>query len=198
MSGLLSQIITAISEDVKASLAAAGYPPLVDGKILFGQAAVYQQSTGPRIVFEPIGSAFSVRAPQSASAVLSTDERSKQHGLRAIATEAIFFDVHCWGSSANSGDPVDDFDLARGLYHAVRASIHKKMPGAYNIDESGKWSNQTDLMLDGQEFVFRVTFLTPVLGSLLPYDRTRLFAPDTVHPDVDHTFEVNGVGESAC
>jgi hypothetical protein len=198
MAGLLSQIITAISDDVKASMATAGYPPLVDGKILVGTAAVHQQSAGPRIVFEPIGSAFSVRAPQSASAVLSTDERSKQHGLRAIATEAIFFDVHCWGQSADSGDPVDDYDLARAMYHAVRSSLHKKAPGAYNIDESGKWTNMTEVMMSGQEFVFRITLLTPVLESLLPYDRARLFAPDTVHPDAGLTFEVNGVGETAC
>ncbi len=173
--GALASIITAISDDVVAALAAAGYPPLTPdqsggaGKILVGTAAAYEQTSPPRIIFEPKGSKFTPAEWSSSSATLSTQERKAQSKLRSIATEQISFTVRCWGAAGTSS-PVDDYDVTRALYHRVRASIHALIPGAYEIAETGTFTTGTNVVRDGREFVFGVTFFTPVLDSLLPYD----------------------------
>jgi hypothetical protein len=197
--GALAQIITAISDNVVAMLAAAAYPPLtprVDGSvgaILVGTEALFEQAAPPRIIFEPKGSKFSQREYYSASNAIVTVERQREAAMRTIASEDVMFDVRCWGA-ANTGNPVDDYDVTRALYHAVRASIHAVMPGAYEIEEAGKYTVGTNNVRDGREFVFGVTFLTPVLDALLPYDAvnnsaaqnaalvTRLKAPAGVVP----------------
>lgn len=172
--GALASIIEAISDDVVAALADAGYPPLTPGPdgsagaILVGTAALYEQSSPPRIIFEPVGSKFKAAEYASASSELTTLERRNQKVLRTIAAEDISFDVRCWGA-AGTGYPVDDYDVTRALYHQVRASLQKLMPGAFEIEESGAFTKSTNVAVDGREFVFGVTFFTPILGALVPY-----------------------------
>ena len=60
-------LINAVSQDVTASLAAAGYPALVDGQILLGRQHQYEQSAPPRIIMTPVKSRFSARASSSVS-----------------------------------------------------------------------------------------------------------------------------------
>jgi len=172
--GALGTIIAAISEDVVAALAAANYPPLTPdasgnaGKILVGSAAIYEMTAPPRIIFEPMGSKFGTAEYASASASLSTTERRNQNALRTIAAEDIEFTVRCWGA-AGTGDPVDDYDVTRALYHQVRASLQSLMPGAFSIESSGKFTVSSNVNRSGREYVFGVTFLTPVMGDLVPY-----------------------------
>ena len=183
MMGALATIITTISDDVVAALAAASYPPLVPdasgnpGKILVGTAALFEAAAPPRIIFEPIGSKFSARdGGYSNSATLNTLERKHENAMRSIGSEDVQFLVRVWGISP-TGNLVDDYDMTRTLYHAVRASIHRLMPGAYEIDETGKWTQGSNLNRAGREFTFGVTFFTPILASLLPYDAAVLYAP---------------------
>jgi len=172
--GALATIIAAVSEDVVAKLAAASYPPLTPdasgnaGKILVGTAANFENTSPPRIIFEPKGSKFSASDYASASASLSTLERRNQGALRTIAAEDIEFDVRCWGAAGTS-DPVDDYDVTRALYHQVRSSLQALMPGAFAIEESGKFTESSNVNRDGREFVFGVTFFTPVMSDLVPY-----------------------------
>lgn len=172
--GALGEIIRDISDDVVAKLAAAGYPPLCPlqdgsvGRILVGTAANYEQVSPPRIIFEPMGSKFGVAEYASASATLDTLERRNQAALRTIAAEDIEFNVRCWGA-AGTGDPVDDYDVTRALYHQVRASLQSRLPGAFSIESSGKFTVSSNINRDGREYVFGVTFLTPVMGDLVPY-----------------------------
>lgn len=172
--GALATIITAISDDVVAALAAAGYPPLTPdagggaGKILIGTAALYEQAAPPRIIFEPSGSKFSTAEYASASATLATTERKNQRSLRTIAAEDVMYTVRCWGVSP-TGDIADDYDVTRGLYHQVRASMEKLIPGAYMIDETGKYPAGSNVNRSGREFVFGVTIFTPVLDALVPF-----------------------------
>lgn len=174
MSGALATIIAAISEDVVAALASASYPPLTPdasgnaGAILVGSAALYENSSPPRIIFEPKGSKFSAADYASASATLDTQERRNQGVLRTIAAEDVMFDVRCWGAAGTS-NPVDDYDVTRALYHQVRASMQKLMPGAFAIESSGAFTKSSNINRDGREFVFGVTFFTPVMSDLVPF-----------------------------
>lgn len=216
--GALATIIQAISDDVVAALAAASYPPLAPradgtaGAILVGTAANYEQAAPPRIIFEPAGSKFKTAEYGSASVTLNTTERRNQKALRTIAAEDISFLVRCWGA-AGTGYPVDDYDVTRALYHQVRASLQKLMPGAFAIEESGNFTRGTNVALDGREFTFGVTFFTPILDGLLPYavpNRTtqqiatvveNLYAPEDVEAvgtDEMIAPDGTGAGEPGC
>lgn len=204
--GAIADVIAAIEEEVIAALAAASYPPLSDGEILVGTAALFEQSAAPRIIFEPVGSSFGTAEYASASATLDTPERQRQNAMRTIAAEDMFFNVRCWGAAVPGPTvkPVDDYDVTRALYHAVRAALHKRMPGAYKVEESGKYPASSNIIRSGREFVFGVTFLTPVLESLLPYDRARLYAPDDVVAEgtdsmtIPTTGPTTGPSETGC
>ncbi len=212
--GAIATIVAAISEDVVAALAAAGYPPLtpdasgVAGKILVGSAANYETTAPPRIIFEPKGSKFSAAQYSSASSSLDTLERRNQNALRTIAAEDLNFIVRCWGS-AGTTDPVDDYDVTRALYHQVRASMQKLMPGSFAIDESGTFTDSSHVNRDGREYVFGVTFFTPVLSDLAPFalaNRTaaeiatvveNLYAPSGVAAvGTDRLVDPNGIGST--
>jgi hypothetical protein len=176
--GALASIIGAISDEVVANLAAASYPPLVDGAIVVGTAAEFELTTPPRIIFDPSpGSKFSAPEYYSASQSRSSEERLRENAMRTIAAENVSFFVHCWGA-ANTGVPVDDYDVTRMLAHAVRAALHNVMPGAYEVEESGKYRTGSNLVRLGRWYTFGLTIYTPVLSSLLPYDRVRQYAPD--------------------
>ena len=183
--GTIATIIGAISDDVVASLAAAAYPPLTPdasgtpGAILVGTAAQFEQASPPRIIFEPLGSIFGAAEYSSASNNLHTDERKHQNALRTIATDTVEFRVRCWGAGAS---PVDDYDVTRALYMAVRASVHRLLPGAYAVEARGKYTVSSNITQDGREFVFNLQIFTPILLSLLPYDRNRQYAPDGTTP----------------
>ncbi len=197
--GDLATIIGAISDKVVENLAAGGYPALVDGGIVVGTAAEFEQTAPPRIIFDPSpGSKFVAPEYYSASAVIHTDERAKQGALRTIAGDNVSFSVHCWGA-ANTGVVVDDYDVTRALYHAVRAAIHKVAPGAYQIEDGGKYRTGTNIVRLGRWFTFNLTIYTPILTSLVPYDRDVKYAPDDVGANGTHSMRFpDGTTQEGC
>src|SRR5260221_11083174 len=104
--GAIAQIMAAISDDVGASLGAAGFPPLVAGKILVGPASIFEQTSPSRIIFVPTGSTFSMRDIYNRSNAAGAEERKRQNAMRAIPQEAMRFEVRCW-ASYGSGNAVD-------------------------------------------------------------------------------------------
>jgi hypothetical protein len=172
--GALATIIGAISDDVVSALAAAGYPALTqdaagnEGRILVGTAALYENVSAPRIIFEPIGSKFKGAEYASNSTTIGTTERRNQNALRTVAAEDVMFNVRCWGASP-TGDATDDYDVTRALYHQIRASLQSLIPGAFEIEESGKYTTSANVNRSGREFVFGLTLFTPVLSGLVPY-----------------------------
>lgn len=196
--GYLATIISEISNDVVAALAAASYPPLTDGAIVVGTAAEFEQGDAPRIIFDPSpGSKF--HSPEYYSADQDfTGERRVQNALRTIVGEDVMFAVHCWGVSP-TGSIVDDYDVTRALYHTVRAVLQKRLPGEHEIDATGKYRTGTNLVRRGRWYTFGVTIFTPVLTGLLPYDRAKAYAPDTVAPvGTDLVMLPTGQTESGC
>ncbi len=185
MNGPLAQIIGAVSALVVVNLASAGYPPLTDGGIVVGTAAEFEQGDAPRIIFDPSpGSKFVSPEWYSASAVIHTAERERQIATRTIAGDNVSFAVHCWGASPN-GVVVDDYDVTRALYHAVRAAIHAVAPGAYQIEDGGKYRTGTNIVRRGRWFTFNLTIYTPILTQLVPFvnDPATYVSPTAYAPD---------------
>ncbi len=198
MTAPLASIMNAISNDVVASLAAAGYPALTAGKVLFGPASLYEQTAPPRILFVPLGSKFSSKDVSSRSNSASFEERKRENAMRSIGTESIEFAVHCWGA-APSTNLVDDYDITRALYQAVRGSVHRLCVGSYLIDDSGKYTVSSEIVRSGREFVFGLALFTPILDSLLPYDRVRQYAPTGTKAVItDGLTDIHGNTEAGC
>lgn len=167
------QIVSTISDSVVAGLAAAGYPALVDGKILLGREHVAEQGAPPRIIFIPTRSTFGPRDPASAANVATNSsayspERLAQVRQRSVATEFVTFEVRCWGAfNLAAPDPAADYDVTQALYQQVVISTHLLTEGVYKL-EGGTWSDETLIDVAGREFVFAITLATPVLDTLLP------------------------------
>jgi hypothetical protein len=107
----------------------------------------------------------------AATAVLGpTPDQLAILGQRAVLTENLQFEVHCWGvggtSSAISSDPTTDFDATQTLYQQVIVATHLNCAGVYRV-APGKWADAlpgaTTMNVFGHEFVFGLEFQTPVL-----------------------------------
>jgi hypothetical protein len=178
-------MVAAISAIVVVNLATAGYPSLTDGQIVVGTAAEFEQGDAPRIIFDPTpGSKFQAPEWYSASAMIHTAERERQIATRTIAGDNVSFAVHCWGASP-TGVVVDDYDVTRALYHAVRAAVHAVAPGAYQIEDGGKYRTGTNLVRRGRWFTFNLTLFTPILTQLTPvaYDPATYVSPTAYAPN---------------
>ena len=200
MPGIVA-IVNAISTDVVAALAAAGYPALNTlqdgsaGKILLGRQRQFEQGSPNRIIFIPIGSDFTAKSPANPSPASTPNtynaEALRQNQQRSIRSDNVAFEVRVWGVGAN---PDDSFDVTQAYYHQVIISVHKLTAGAYEL-AAGKWTDSSlqssQMIVDGREFVFGIKFSTPVLGELLTY------APPAVVPDIVDTLtaQPGGVAE---
>ena len=199
--GNLAVIVNAINDVLVAELLAGGYPALTPdqsgnpGKILVGTASAFEQSSPPRIILEPLGSDFSTGEYYSSSTEIWTEERRRQIATRALASEHMKFACRCWGA-ADTGNPVDDYDLTRALYHAMRIALHNTMPGSYEIDESGKYTTGSNVIRNGREFVFGLTIMSPILETLQPYDRATRFAPNGVTAVIEDFMTVPATGST--
>ena len=169
--GQLASIVGAISDEVVSRLAAKGYPPLVDGRILYGRSEQFGSSAPPRIIFTWMGSTYSTRDYYSPEQQPFGTERKAQYAAKPIAQDAVEFEVRCWGRG--DGSQIDDDDMTRTLAHAVIVSVQSLAPGSRVVDGSGRVTTATFAASQqaraGSELVFGVTLLTPVLRDILPY-----------------------------
>ncbi len=202
--GYIASTVTGLSAHVVANLAAGGYPALVDGGIVVGTAAEFEQTRPPRIIFDPTpGSKYGATEWYSASTTLNTTERELQIAQREVCGDNLSFFVHCWGA-ASTGVVVDDYDITRALAHAVRAALQHVVPGAFQIEDSGKFRTGTNIIRLGRWYTMGVTLYTPVLESLEAYDRDVAYAPDGVTADGDDMMLIpttgpqSGPSEAGC
>lgn len=201
--GAIKTIIQDISDDVVAALAAASYPPLTpysngtEGNIRVGTEANSENTSPPRIIFEPMGSTFTPPEYFSASTSLATTERRNQKAFRPIFSDALKFKVRCWGASPIA-DQADDYDVTRALYHQVLASCQKVLKRSFSVS-SGEFTDNGNVNRKGREFVFELVIYTPILDALAPYalanntpaelsvEREKLYAPSNVVADGELT-----------
>ena len=185
-------LVSAISSDVVAKLAAAGYPALVDGKILLGRYHLAEASAAPRILFVPVASKFGPKDPTSPNptTVYPSAEVRRERQQRAIASEIVQFEVHCWGQDPSATDTDLDFDFTQALYQVLLQSLHDLCEGCYHID-TGKWTTgaqgASQLERAGQEFVCVLGIATPVLDQLLPYAAATTIVNVHGATDIAHT-----------
>jgi hypothetical protein len=193
MPGIVA-LVSAISDAVNEALTAANYPSLVNGKILLGDQHVFEQSAPPRIIFTPTSSSFGPVNPASTWTAASFSERQRELIQQPVASEDITFEVRCWGASFDEGSDMSDasYDQTQALYQAVIFSSDKIARGVYQLD-GGKWTDTTHINKLGREFVFNLTFSTPILDHLLPY------APSG-DLSIEHSgiLETKGLTEEGC
>ncbi len=189
MPGIVA-LVSAISDEVVASLAAASYPALTDGEILLGSQHVFEQSAPPRIIFTPKSSSFGPPMAGSANISRSSTDRLRLVQQAPIATETVSFEVRCWGSY---NDDIDSaYDYTQALYHQVIASVDKLARGVFALG-NGAWTDTTHLVKHGREFVFSVSLDTPVLNELFAY------APGAVGHHITDTLALrDGSTEQGC
>lgn len=169
----VTSLVSQISAAVVARLAAASYPPLVAGQILLGEQHLGENDAPPKIVLVPHSSRFSSKDITTATPLLTATpygpEKLIQISSRPVLTDEFTFEVHCWATTSNrtnpAGVPDDDYNFARALYHALIASCDDLARGVY-VAEPGRWTPSGVIAL-GREFVFGLTFMTPVLSELL-------------------------------
>lgn len=213
----LVAIVSAVSDELVARLAAASYPALIGGKILLGRQKVAEFSSPPRVIMTPMGSEWEARGSYTSQVMTNdvppvyTDEAQAMRAQRDIIKEVMVFEVRCWGASQlTDPDQIrdDDFDMTRALYHATlqamfapkivdgsRAVLGPMTKGGVELI-GGKWSDAAygspQLVVEGREFVFGVRIPTPVLDRLLA------FAPSDVaaDPEIDYV-DSDGTSEPA-
>jgi hypothetical protein len=170
----IANLVAAISTDVVARLGALTPAiALAGGKILIGNPNLIQHQAPPRIVFVPKGCKWEGGGPP---ALGGTDNvsgfpsagRIAQQRARALRTEIILFEVHAWGLQPGTYDPNQpelDFDATQVLYQTLIQSVHNLAVGTYGLGD-GKWTSAklstTQLDVLGQEFIFDLSFRTPV------------------------------------
>lgn len=157
----------AISTDVIAALVLAGSPPLVDGQILLGPQHKAENSAPPRIILIPKRSDFTQREAYSASTTRAyTLEQIAQNANPPFYTDKITFEARVWSVDASNNNPDGDYDATQLLYHQLMRSCFDIARGSVAFGK-GDWTDvqggSTVVMTDGREFVFTITFDTPVL-----------------------------------
>ncbi len=192
MSGVITTIVNAISNDVVAGLATLGLPALSDGKILLGSANVAVQGAPPRIVFEPVSSRFGA-ADKSVAATMATLVRPYTYDpdllavlqARTLATEFVKFRVHVWGiSNPTPGSPQDpgaDLDAVDSLKRVVLLSLARLGP-SITVEDSCVWANSARpqdaaLVVTGWYLNFLAEIATPVTDYPIQFAQTGATAP---------------------
>lgn len=200
MPGIVA-LVAALSADVVTGLAAVGITlcPNQDGTaagILLGKQHQFEHHAPPRIIFTPTKSAF---APRDTARGVATKAANQPYDAesrvaiarRSVMSESITFEVRCWGIAPTTA-PDADYDYTQVLYQQVLISTHLLTAGNYKV-EGGAWTDDTLVVRAGREFVFGITFGTPVLDKLLP------FAPSNVAPNATDTLVMpDGTSGAGC
>jgi len=174
--GLITDIVTAISDDVVAGLALTGQLPLTDGAILLGSAMVAQTNAPPRVVFEPVSTRFgpadrtAVGAASLPAALLT----------RTLGTAFVKFRVHCWAiADVTPGAdhvPAQDIDALEALLTQVWRSCLRINPGITVLD-GGLWANSARgadalLAVSGWYAMFYLELPLPITDYSLEWANT--------------------------
>lgn len=142
--GLITTVVSAISDDVVAGLSVMGLPPLTDGAILLGSAMVAQTSAPPRVVFEPVSTRFGPADRALGGAAGFPPDLAAALLTRTLGTAFVKFRVHCWAianpAQGSAQIPSADIDALEALLTQVWRSCLRINPGITVLD-GGLWAN---------------------------------------------------------
>lgn len=180
-----TQLVTDISDEVVARLAAAGYPPLTPeidgttGAIQIGPQFVAEQGAPPRVLFVPRGFDFSNERSVVSRGPLTGNDYRPELAQRAIARQWKRFEVQCWGchfttQTTPAPDPALDYDAAQALSEIVWQACQSICAGVWRTTSGEIDPSAPTLARTGRVFVFDLALDTPIL------DTTLAFAPHTV------------------
>jgi len=186
-------IVSALSTDVVARLAAAGLPPLTPeidgtpGAIQLGPQFVCEQSSPPRIVMIPDDFDF-----ETSRDVVSPNGRASGNRTwdpRAIGVQWKRYQVQCWGCNYSdqttpAPDPALDYDAAQILCEMVWQSAQAIAAGVWRTTKGTL--DRRGLVRMGRVITFDLSFSTPAPDVRLPY------APHGVNPNPTTEIIVSG------
>jgi hypothetical protein len=182
--GLITDVVTAISDDVVAGLALTGALPLTDGAILLGSAMVAQTNAPPRVVFEPVSTRFGPADRAGSGALPGPSGISSDLAAalltRTLGTAFVKFRVHCWAiadvTPGANHVPAQDIDALEALLTQVWRSCLRINPGITVLD-GGLWANSARgadalLAVSGWYAMFYVEIPLPITDYSLEWANT--------------------------
>lgn len=167
-------------------------PALTDGQILLGRENVKEHSSPPRIVMVPKATQVGPD-DMSVPSGKRTAERQFQIAQRSIGSDALTFEVHCWGQYLPVPDPQVDFDVTNAIAQAVKVSSYLLF-GAASKRGAGRWDDEreraTQLVKTGHLFTFELSVDVPVLDYPLTFAPTNVVMETTVQSPTPQTAQV--------
>lgn len=174
--GYVAPTVTIDPPQLDSGDQATAVPILAAGSIraiaLTGAGSGY--TTAPNVTITDASGAGAVAIAR----VGPTAAQLVQYAAKALFTDVVQFECHCWGIAAPAGYD-QDFDAAQLLYQTLIASAYRVAPGMM-MPTVGKWldaeADAVQLDVAGHYYVLALEVRTPVLDAPL------LYAPLGVQP----------------
>jgi len=120
-------------------------------------------------------------------------ERKVQVAQRALGSDVLAFDVHCWGQLLPNPDPGLDYDVTMSLAQAVKISSRLLFGQASTVG-SGTWDDEgarrTQLIKAGHLLTFSLSVDVPFLDTALAYAPSGMIIETTVQSPTPQTAQV--------
>lgn len=177
MTGVITQIVDALGQQLNNLLENAQQRPLADGKIWIGRDHVADNTSAPRVVMIPSTSRFGPPAitPNTFQAVDSQGRKMRLR-TRPLWSESLTFETHVWADveTFSADDPARGFNAAQFLSHTLMRSAYLIMTSCCRPTR-GAWGDQAtdkpNLVISGHYMVFGLEIDIPVT------DQSLLFVP---------------------
>lgn len=115
----ITALVTAISNDVVAKIAAAGLPPLTDGQIVIGKSKGPENSAPPRVVFIPTSFRFAAASPGTNSQPINPRNPSAPGG----GVRSYTMTQYGGGYGINPTVTISAPDIAGGVQATATATV---------------------------------------------------------------------------
>lgn len=172
-----------LSNSIVNELRIAGFPTLLDDRVLFGWAELKDRRAAPSIVCiwdgsGSTGAEYLREFPQPGTVNL-------QPIIPSVATDLMRLSWHCWGV-ASPQSPAGNASAARFLCHTIWRVIETAAHGSVITD--GIDTDPEAASEHGFQATLRTTWRTPVPGALMAY----------LLPGTNATATVSADGETAA
>jgi hypothetical protein len=173
VTGVITQIVDALGQQLNNLLENAQQRPLEAGKILIGREHVSDSASAPQVVMIPSTSRFGP-AGINPSTFAAVDAQGRKMRLRSrpLWTESLTFECHVWADTEtfSATDPARGFNAAQFLSHTLLRSAYLIMT-ANCRPTRGAWGDQAtdkpNLIISGHYMVVGLEIDIPVTDQAL-------------------------------